>query len=123
MQRTNLEPGEIVVLYPTFGHLLEDGQTWRIAVQGTVFEAGQVGFRKRLLLRLLQRVMQVRPEDLDSEIFRQRIRGFIAVTERGKRITVRIGTKSQMLRKASNRNGLFSGAIRLSADEVKAMED
>ncbi len=117
---TNLEPGETVVLYPTYGHLLEDGQTWRITVQGTVFEPGVVGFRKRLLLRLLQRVMQARPEDLDSDIFRQRIRGFIAATERGKRISVRVGPKSQLLRKPSNRSGHFSGAIRLSAEEVEA---
>jgi hypothetical protein len=81
---TNLEPGETVVLYPTFGHLVEDGRAWRIAVQGTVFEPGQVGFRKRILLRLLRRVMQARPEDLDTEVFQQRIQGFIAATEKGK---------------------------------------
>ncbi len=118
---TNLEPGETVVLYPTFGHLVEDGRAWRIAVQGTVFEAGPVGFRKRILLRLLRRVMQASPEDLDTEVFRERIRGFIAATEKGKRISVRVGPKSQVLRKASNRSGYFSGAIRLSTDEVQAL--
>ena len=118
---TNLEPGETVVLYPTFGHLVEDGRAWRIAVQGTVFEAGHVGFQKRILLRLLRRAMQARPEDLETEIFRQRIQGFIAVTEKGKRITVRVGPRSQVLRKASNRSGYFSGAIRLAAEEVQAM--
>lgn len=115
---TNLTPGQTVVLYPTFGHLVEDGRAWRIAVQGTVFEAGQVGFRKRLLLRLLRRVMQARPEDLDTEIFQQRIQGFIAATEKGRRISVRVGPRSQILRKASNRSGYFSGAIRIAIDEL-----
>jgi phosphatidate phosphatase APP1 len=118
---TNLEPGETVVLYPTFGHLVEEGRAWRIAVQGTVFESGQVGFRKRILLRLLRRVMQARPEDLDTEIFRQRIQGFIAATEKGKRISVRVGPESQVLRKASNRSGYFSGAIRIAAEQVQAV--
>jgi phosphatidate phosphatase APP1 len=118
---TNLTPGETVVLYPTFGHLVEDGRAWRIAVQGTVFEAGQVGFRKRLLLRLLRRVMQARPEDLDTEIFQRRIQGFIAATEKGKRVSVRVGPRSQILRRASNRSGYFSGAIRIAIDELHAV--
>jgi phosphatidate phosphatase APP1 len=119
---TNIVRGETVILYPTFGHLVDEGRNWRIHVRGTVYEPGQLGLRRRILIRLLQRAMKASRDDLDSDIFRQRIRGFLADTEKGKRVAVRIGGRAITLRKATNRNGDFAGIIRVSVDEAAALQ-
>lgn len=115
---TNLERQETVVFYPTYGALQPDGVTWRIPVAGTVFEPGYVGLTKRILLRLLQRVMKADKADFESPIFQDRIRGFVAASESGKRVTVRIGQRELMLQKASSRLGFFSGTIQVSVGEM-----
>lgn len=115
---TNLESHESVVFYPTYGVLEPDGVTWRIPVAGTVFEPGEVGITKRVLLRLLQRVMRADRIDFQSPIFQQRIRGFTAAVEPGKRVAVRIGRRSQTLHKKTTRLGYFSGVVRVSVGEM-----
>lgn len=119
---SNVTPNDIVVLYPSFGYQIEDDGSWRIAVQGTVFERGSIGLRKRLLIRLLQRVMNASRDDLESAIFQDRIRGFIIGTERGKRVGLRLGSRQTFLRRGSNRSGHFQGAIRLSTAEAERLD-
>lgn len=115
---TNITPHEHIVLYPTFGHLVDDGSTWRIPVYGSIYEPGVVTLRRKLLLRVLRRVMDVAPEALDTEIFRQRIAAFIAATERGKRVALSAGSRIYRLQKKTKRNGQFSGTVRLPAQNI-----
>jgi phosphatidate phosphatase APP1 len=119
---TGVDRDDTVVLYPTFGHQVDGGGIWRIHVCGTVYENGSVSLRKRLLVRLLQKVMKVRPEEVDRALFERRIRAFVAPTERGKRVSVRVGEGVYRLQKATKRNGRFVGTIRLTADQVVALE-
>lgn len=118
---SSVSPNDIVVIYPTFGYVVDDGQSWRIPVQGAVYEPVPIGLRKRFLIRLLQRVMHASREDLESEIFQERIRGFIIGTERGKRVELKVGERSAALRRRSNSNGQFSGAIRLTQTEAERL--
>jgi phosphatidate phosphatase APP1 len=115
---TNLERHESVVFYPTYGVLEQDGVTWRIPVAGTVYEPGMVGITKRLMLRLLQRVMQADRADFQSPIFQERIRGFVAAVEKGKRVAVSVGRQVQPLQKRSTRLGYFCGTVRVSVGEM-----
>src|SRR5690606_13015555 len=73
---------ETVVLYPTYGHLTDEGRTWRIPINGVIYEPGVVNLRRRLLLRLLRKVMDVEAEALQSPIFLDRIGAFVAATEK-----------------------------------------
>lgn len=115
---TDVEPTDHVVIYPTYGHLTRDGSAWRIEVFGTVYEAGSVSLRKRLLLRLLQRVAKVQPSEAEASLFETRIREFIAPTERGKRVALRVGEQVYYLQHPTKRNGRFGGTVRLSHDEL-----
>jgi phosphatidate phosphatase APP1 len=117
---TNLESQETVVFYPTFG-VRESSGTWRIPIAGTVYEPGYVGLTKRILLRLLQRVMRAQPWELQTALFQERIQGFIAATEPGKRVAVQVGERIQPLQKKSTRMGYFSGSVRISEAEVEAL--
>lgn len=115
---TNLDSHESVVFYPTYGVLEPDGVTWRIPVAGSIYEPGDVGITKRLLLRLLQRMMRADRVDFQSPIFQERIRGFTAAAEPGKRVAVRVGRSSQSLHKKTTRLGYFSGVVRVSVGEM-----
>lgn len=115
---TNLSGHETVVLFPSLGHLEPDGRTWRLHIHGEVYSPGQVGFTKRILLRLLQRAMKAPPHALDSEIFRDRIQRFLANDERGKRIAVRVGDTTCLLARKSGGNGHFSGIVRVSDEAL-----
>jgi phosphatidate phosphatase APP1 len=110
-----------VVLYPSCGHFDSESQTWRIEVRGTVFEEGAISWKKQLLLRVLQRVAKVRPDESQQAIFESRIREFIAPTERGKRLMVRVGDNVYRIRKKTKRNGRFIGIVRIPHAEVDGL--
>jgi len=121
--RTELHGDETVVLYPSFGQRIAGGAEWRIQVCGTVYEQGSVSLRQRLLLRLLQKAMKVDPEEIAQDVFQRRVRAFIAPTERGKRVCLRIGDRLHRLPKATKRNGRFMGSLRLAEDQVGALAE
>ncbi|MEX0819814.1 MAG: phosphatase domain-containing protein, partial [Pirellulaceae bacterium] len=119
-------PSDHVVVYPTIGHLVDGGASWRIDIYGTVYGAGNESVRKRMLLRLLQRAAKVQPTEAQHELFESRIRAFIAPTERGKRVALRVGERVHHLQHPTKRNGRFGGTVRLSAhelDELRASGD
>ena len=119
--RSKLEREDRVVLYPTFGHLSADGKCWHVGVSGVVFGPGRVSLRRRMLLRVLQRLMRVPASALHSKRFRDRVSLFLVDTERGKRVAVRVGDQKQLLQRPSKRNGHFRGSLQLSTGDFDLM--
>jgi hypothetical protein len=117
---TNIGTHESVVLYPSVGYLDQARQHWRLWIQGAVFEPGDVNLRKRLLIQLLRRVMDVDADQLQSPVFQDRIRGFLAETARGKRIQLRLGGKTHRLPKKSKKNGQFSGILTIPREQLES---
>lgn len=115
---SNIKANDAVVVYPSYGQLAPDGRSWRIEVVGTVYEKGSVSRRKRMLVRLMQRVAKVRPSENEREVFESRIRPFVAPTERGKRVCLRVGEHVFPLRKKTRRNGRFVGKVRLPVEVI-----
>lgn len=111
-----------IVVYPTVGHLVEDESAWRFEVLGTIYGAGSVSLRKRLLLRLLQKVARVQPDESQRELFESRIREFIAPTEGGKRVALRLGDRIYPMQQRTKRNGQFRGSVRLSHEELQQLQ-
>jgi phosphatidate phosphatase APP1 len=120
---TSSPSAETVVLYPTFGHLIDEGRVWRIPITGAIYEPGVVNLRRRILLRLLRRVMDVEPEALQSPIFLERIGAFVAATEKGRPVTVRLGSATVRLQKRTKRNGHFAGTVRVPAHEAAVLQN
>ncbi|MDA1055607.1 MAG: App1 family protein [Planctomycetota bacterium] len=116
--RTDVEPSDHVVVYPTIGNMVDGGESWRIDIYGTVYEAGSESRQKRMLLRLLQRAAGVQPTEEEHELFEPRVREFIAPTERGKQVALRVGDRVHYLQHRTKRNGRFGGTVRLSAHEL-----
>lgn len=120
--RTDVDPTDHVVVYPTIGRSIDGGASWRIDLYGTVYEAGAESRRKRMLLNLLQRVAKVQPSDAQRALFETRIREFIAPTARGKRVALRVGDQVHCLQHRTKRNGRFAGTVRLSARELEELQ-
>lgn len=120
---TSISCRDDVVLYPTYAVQSADGDTWRVPIWGTVYEMDRASIRKRILLRLLKRIMKVDQASFETDLFRQRIRHFIAATERAKRVSVRIGDQQFRLRKKSRRNGNFRGSLTLTSPQVAQLID
>ena len=122
-QSTNIGQTDDVVLYPTFARQCRERDSWRVPIWGTVYEMERASIRKRMLVRLLKRIMKVDPSCFQSELFRQRIRHFVAATERAKRVWVQIGEQLFRLRRKSRRNGNFRGSLYLSNQQVDRLAD
>lgn len=113
-----LDDEDRVIIYPTFGHLSADGRSWHLGISGVVYEPGRHNLRRRMLMRVLQRLMRVRSDALQSELFHERFNCFLVGTERGKRIVVQVGNQVQVLQRPSKRNGHFRGSIQLALPEA-----
>jgi hypothetical protein len=112
-----------VVFYPSIGHPADDGATWHLDVSGLAFAPGTLTLRGKLVLRALRRIMRVKPEALDCDVFRQRLQGFLAIGQRGRRVSVRIGDDVFPLRKRSRANGQFHGEVRLDAERIQRLRE
>lgn len=119
---TNLADEDRVVLFPTLGHLSQDGRQWIVNLHGDVSAATHLTLGKRLLLKLLQRTMRASNEAFASELFQERIARFVARDRPGRRIAVQIGDTLLPLPKKSRRNGHFQAAVKISRDELPADE-
>ncbi len=120
---SEIKRNEYAVLYPTFGHWDFEHQRWRLTVSGSIYEPGPDNLRKRLFLRILKRLLKASPAELQSEVFQHRLRGFLVLTEKGKTVVVRLGDRSEVLRRKSRRNGHFRGSVLLGDAEANELAD
>lgn len=116
---TAVSDRETVVLYPTLGHLAEQGNSWRVQVRGSIYEPGVVTLKRRLMLRVLRRVMDATPDCFESDIFRDRISAFAAGAARGRSVLLRVGSHTHELEKPTRRDGQFAGILRIGLQEAE----
>lgn len=115
---TNLEHDESVHLFPSLASLQPDGKAWRAAVSGIVFRDGRLTLGKKLILGILRRAMRASREEFETDLFRQRVRGFVVDASKGKRLAVRIGDDIYPLARRTKRSGLFQEELTLPVDQV-----
>lgn len=121
----NLELGSKlrVVIYPSYGYWDRREHSWKLSIRGAIFSSSEINLRHRLFVRMLRRAMKARQLDLETELFRHRISGFVARQQRGVRVTIHLGSKSYRLRRRTARNGHFGGILRLSAFELHELQE
>jgi phosphatidate phosphatase APP1 len=120
VSKRTIKPHEDISLFP--GYIRQVGHDhWRLEISGAVYDPYDVTLRKRILLRVLTRVMKIDRAELQTDMFRERIRTFVASSERGRRVAVRIGEQIYQLQKKSKRNGHFSGSLQLSQSEIDSL--
>ncbi|MEM7261061.1 MAG: phosphatase domain-containing protein [Planctomycetota bacterium] len=127
-----IQADESVVLFPTSAVIDADGN-WRIPLHGWIFEREEDSVWRSGALRLLSRALELDravtvagdsaddtgPPAVDSEraIFRRRALWFLSDNERGKRVALRVGERSEVVG-PSSKNGHFVGELTLPAAEV-----
>ena len=120
---TNLQHDDSVHLFPSLAALQPDGKTWRATVSGIVFRDGRLTLGKKLILGILRRAMRASREEFATDLFRERVRGFVADASKGKRLAVRIGDDVYPLARRTKRSGLFHEDLTLSAERVGTASD
>ena len=112
------EIDETVEPYPTFGYFSPVSNEWVINVHGRVVWPRPDNLRKRMIMRVIRRVLKATPEQFESATFKERIQGFLMMTQHGRKIRLDVGGQPHTLRKKSKRSGQFQGIVRAAADEL-----
>jgi hypothetical protein len=115
---TNLQHDDGVHLFPSLASLQPDGKAWRVAVSGIVFRDGRLTLGKKLILGILRRAMRASREEFETELFRERVRGFVADASKGKRLAVRIADDVYPLARRTKRSGLFHEELILPVERI-----
>ena len=110
---------ENVLPLPTFA-FPTDEHTWRIFIHGYVYKNKQRKLKRRLLLNVLRRLLEPPHEELNGELFEQRIAPFFSIPCKGRRIRVALGECSFGLRRKSRRNGRFRDKLDFSNHDLAA---
>ncbi|MFN7892583.1 MAG: phosphatidate phosphatase App1 family protein [Pirellula sp.] len=111
-----------VTLYPTIGFPLAGGQVWRVIIQGRISQDAPASFGKRLMLKGLIRALDLSREEASSELFGERIDGFLTSPIAGQRIQVELAGQHYVLRRKSKRSGLFSCKLDLPAKQLRGFK-
>lgn len=118
---SELTQDQHVRLYPSFAYRDELANDWKIPVTAFVYEHGQDSVRQRVFLRLLQRVLRSDAKTLeDSEIFQQRVKGFLEQPSRGRNVVLRFGEPGIEAAARSRRSGQVRMEFSLSPNAVPA---
>jgi len=115
---SNLKESETVVLYPSYAYPDKDRDGWMLQIHGSVLEAVPENLVRRVLIGILARLMKATPDQLQTNIFRRRIHGFMLYQHGGKQIAIKIGEKTYQLREKSKKNGQFRGTVFIPSQDA-----
>jgi phosphatidate phosphatase APP1 len=118
---SELDPSQRAILYPMLGYVHRDGGHWRVLAQGRFYRQIPLTLSKRLLIRGLQRVMNVPRDQFREELFHQRLEGFLAAAEPGRRVVLQLGDERITLRKKTRSSGLFQSTLDIPTATVRAI--
>lgn len=116
---SELRPHESALLYPTFGHLTSDGQTWQVEASGTIFALREKLLQRKMLTRVLQRMMRVSISPQQNAFFARRVDGFLADAEAGRHICLGIGPDRWPLPQRTQSNGHFRDRLSLNVSRAE----
>lgn len=105
---------ETIVFFPTLAHKSDEGAAWIAQVHGWIFEAEADSWLRTASLAGFSTLLGLEPGQAESLMFQQRARPFVVDNERGKRISIRIGT-SRFELEPSAEDGHFFGTVRVDA--------
>jgi len=109
----NIKPGSKretqtqLLSYTAWGYqLLSDD--WLVNLSGVAWLSPVVFTRRqKMMIRMLGNVMKASPQQMECDIFQQRITPFMAEADKRRKITARVGDQEFSLRKRTRGNGHF----------------
>ncbi|MCA9262568.1 MAG: DUF2183 domain-containing protein [Planctomycetales bacterium] len=112
-----------IELYPTFGRLQMSSNRWRMMVRGRLYVPRADDLRRRIVTRLMSRVLTVPPHELGSEIFRERIHGFLVKPRRGEPVQIRLAEAPLTIHRVTERGGHFVGAFEIPEQRIPPLTE
>lgn len=109
---------ERVIFYPTYATYNQATSTWMLKVHVVAFEPEEGDLRRQAMVEMIHRVVQLKPEEASSEIFKERIRPFLYDNERGKELAVEVWGRRFRLPETGI-NGHSKALIQLKQKEQK----
>jgi phosphatidate phosphatase APP1 len=91
-----------------------------LLVHGRVYSTETVPLGTRLLLKGLKRAMKATPEQFASDVFQQRIGGFLTRPIPRRRIVLQLGDHKLQLKRRTRGSGVFYSLLRLPKDHLPA---
>ena len=113
---------ERVVFYPTLAHLDPSGGDWHVSIRGAIHGPTVYDRRNAVLLRLLRRLLDVDASELESDVFRERIRHFLSSSVGRRQVVVDLAAGQREVSLKSHRSGHFRGRLRIPSSEAGLME-
>jgi phosphatidate phosphatase APP1 len=120
-QRSPIKSDEDVLFFPTVGRLARDGdrEVWKLPVHGWIYEPEVDDLLRESFVRSLKQSLGADPQQLDSAVLEERLRGFLFDNERDKRIEVEVAGQVFAL-PATQADGHFEDVLSLPADMARA---
>lgn len=103
-------------MFPSLGYFDEKRGCWKLLVHGRVYSTETVPLGTRLLLNGLKRAMKATPEQVASDVFQERIGGFLTKPIARRRIVLQLGEQKLPLRRRTRGSGVFYSLLRLPKD-------
>lgn len=119
---SKIKSDEVLVFYPTYAHRDEDGKTWTVQLHGIVFEPEEGSLKRSLAAGAIRRTLRVESGTPEAETFDRRVRLFMADNQRGKEISIRLGSRDYAVGK-SRPNGHFFAALQLPVADADRLLD
>lgn len=117
---SDLKSDEVVVFYPGYARLDEDGKTWTALIHGSVMEPEGDSLKRSLMIAAVRRQLHVQRGTPEARRLRRRLGLFLVDHERGKTVWIRVGSQTCRLGE-SGPNGHFRGEVRISAAEARRL--
>lgn len=117
---SDIKSDEVVVFYPGYAHLAEDGKSWTVPIHGVIYEPEAGSVKRALLVRSVRRAVRVEQDTAEAQILDRRVRHFLVDHERGKEISIRLGTQVYQVG-TSGSNGHFWGKLQLPVADARRL--
>lgn len=105
--------------YPAWGYQLESGN-WRVNLSGFAWLSPVVFTRRqKMMIRMLGKVMKASEEEMECDLFRNRVTPFMAEADKRRKITATIGGQEFSLRKKTRGNGHFRNWLIVPSELVQ----
>ncbi len=105
-------------IFPGFARPEPAGDGWQLLIRGRLSRCRPDGFGRRMLLKFYRRVFRIPPAEAASDIFAERIEGFLSRGEGRSPVRLHLPERSLLLRRNTRRNGHFQGVVRVTAADL-----
>ena len=108
----NSSPHVKLYIFPTFAYADQRQEdAWRVRVDGVCLKSKTRRIKKKVLVNLLKRLIDVDDAQLDTELCQSRMEPFFLAPSKKRKITFRLDDRPLPIAKKTKRNGQFRGKL------------